>query len=117
MRSGRAELVRQLEAWIAEYLSGADIHTPVDERVAQRFALVYAAGRLATRYGVLPYSKAEILDAVRYCHAHAYSEAQVAAPTDEPRPSQEQLVRAVAKNIKRHRPTSSTRGRSLRRRR
>src|SRR4051794_37770244 len=82
----------------------AKAHGAVDRRIAQRFALVYAAGRLAARYGILPYPRAEILAAVRYCHRHAYSEARAAVPTDEPRPSQEQLVRAVAGNVKRLHP-------------
>jgi hypothetical protein len=96
VKSDRAGLVRRLEAWIAEYLGGIEIRDPVDERIAQRFALVCAAGRLAARYGVLPYLETEILAAVRYCHRHAHGEAEAAVPASEPCAGDERLVHAVA---------------------
>jgi putative DNA primase/helicase len=106
VRRDRVGLVEWLDARIKHYMGQAKARGAVDRRIAQRFALVYAAGRLAARYGILPYRQAEILAAVRYCHRHAQSEAQVAAPTREPRdgPGDDELVRAVAGNVKRLRP-------------
>jgi hypothetical protein len=80
----------------------------MDERIAQRFALVYAAGCLAARYGVLPYSRAEISAAVRYCHGHVSREASVAAPqatlaSAKTQGGSRRLLRRVAKNVARHR--------------
>ncbi|MFL5334022.1 MAG: DUF927 domain-containing protein [Geminicoccaceae bacterium] len=104
VRADRAGLVRRLEAWIAEYLGGLENHDLVDERIAQRFALFYAAGRLAAHYGVLPYSKAEILAAVRYCHRHAETEADPTLPMGRQRMSDGQLLCVVAERVKRLRP-------------
>ena len=37
-------------------------------RTASRFATVYAAGRLAIRYGILPWSRDDLLEAILGCH-------------------------------------------------
>lgn len=67
----RAGLVEWLEARTAGYLRQTACSGPVAGRVARRFALVYAAGRLAAKYKLLPHSTAEIRTAVRYCHERA----------------------------------------------
>ena len=100
----RTGLVRRLEAWNAEYLGGVEGRDLVDKRVAEHFALVYVAGRLVARYDVLPYSQAEILAAVRYCHRHAHGEAETATPTSEPRASKGRILRAVAERVVQRRP-------------
>ncbi|MBP2292237.1 DUF927 domain-containing protein [Azospirillum rugosum] len=41
------------------------------QRIGDRFALVYTAGALAVFYDVLPFTRKEILSAVRYCHERA----------------------------------------------
>ncbi|HYF78218.1 MAG TPA: DUF927 domain-containing protein [Symbiobacteriaceae bacterium] len=41
------------------------------QRIGDRFALVYAAGALAVRYGVLPFTRKEVRKAVIYCHKRA----------------------------------------------
>ena len=82
---------------------------PEAESVTARFALVYAAGCLAAEYEVLPWSRKEILAAVRHCHRRACADADASAgtattPMSKPRVSQEQLVRAVAGSIVRLHP-------------
>jgi putative DNA primase/helicase len=83
----RAGLVRRLRARMARYLEGAGTRGPVDERVGRRFALAYAAGCLAAGYEVLPYTRAEILAAVRYCHRHARIDAEAVAPAPRGAPT------------------------------
>jgi len=56
-------------------------------RASDRFATVYAAGCLAVRYGVLPWARADLLDAILSCQLDglslAASPSQVVGPTVE----------------------------------
>jgi putative DNA primase/helicase len=66
-----------LRKWLRLRMSRYKVNMPHNhpqgpyQRIGDRFALVYAAGALAARYGVLPFDRAEILKAVRYCHGRA----------------------------------------------
>ncbi|TWA75173.1 hypothetical protein FBZ83_12466 [Azospirillum brasilense] len=62
------------------------------ERVCTRFELVYAAAMLAIKFGVLPYSKHEALEAIQYAHRKGMFDALAATST--PRVSGVQLVKA-----------------------
>lgn len=44
------------------------------DRVVSRFALVYAAGRLAAKYGILPSTREELFTSVRHCQRQAMIE-------------------------------------------
>jgi hypothetical protein len=97
---------------MARYLEGAGTRGPVDERVGRRFALAYAAGCLAAGYEVLPYTQAEILAAVRYCHRHARVDAEAVTPAPRGTPtvdeagnggSDERLELLVVEYVARHR--------------
>jgi hypothetical protein len=88
VQGGRDALVAWLRERVDRYLrrTGAAVGGREAEAVASRFALVYAAGCLAARYKVLPWSRAEILAAVRHCHGHARVGAEAAAPAPAPGP-------------------------------
>lgn len=64
-------------AWLKKRMASYQRRAPeldlgrFHDRIAKRFALVYAAGALAIEYGVLPFTRNELLKAVRYCHAQA----------------------------------------------
>lgn len=45
------------------------------ERITKRFALVYAAGALAIKYGILPFTRVDLHKAVQFCHRQAIVEA------------------------------------------
>ena len=87
VQGGRDALVAWLRERVDRYLrrTGAAVGGREAEAVASRFALVYAAGCLAARYKVLPWSRAESLAAVRHCHGHARVGAKAAAPAPAPR--------------------------------
>nr|WP_175428740.1 DUF927 domain-containing protein [Azospirillum argentinense] len=94
----------KLRAWLEKRRAYYRKHAPdvglqsFHERVCKRFELVYAAGMLAIRYGVLPYSKKEMLEAVQYAHRKGMFEALAATST--PRPSAVQHVKAFIQNNK-----------------
>jgi putative DNA primase/helicase len=64
----------ELEAWLKARMEvclralGADRASGARARVARRFALVYAAGRLAAKFGILPWARKEMLQAVKDCY-------------------------------------------------
>jgi hypothetical protein len=113
VESDRGALVSWLRERIGWYLrrTSSAVQGREAEAVASRFALVYAAGRLAAAYKILPWSWREILAAVRYCHEHACVEAEAAAPALRAAPAAdevgngggERLELLVAEYVARHR--------------
>jgi hypothetical protein len=70
VRKDKASLIAWLEKRMKGFFNaiGATEWQGVQARVARRFALVYAAGALACKYGILPWKRAVVLSAVKACH-------------------------------------------------
>ena len=70
-----------LRAWLERRMAFYQQHAPqlglggFHERISKRFALVYAAGALAIRYDILPFSRSGLFKAIRYCHSQMEVEA------------------------------------------
>ncbi|CAO3426282.1 hypothetical protein [Azospirillum argentinense] len=71
----------RLCAWLKKRMDFYEHHAPklglgrFHERITKRFALVYAAGAQAIEYGILPFTRVELLKAVKFCHSQAIVEA------------------------------------------
>jgi hypothetical protein len=82
---------------------------PEAETVASRFALAYAALRLAARYKLLPWSWREMYAAVHDCHEHTCTEGDSLTPAEAAKAaadkaaSQRALAAAAKERVARHR--------------
>jgi Domain of unknown function (DUF927) len=101
----RTGLTAMVAAHIAKYKGATDgITSPTRkvQRVRGYFATVYAAGRLAFRYRILPFNEAELLAAIMSCHRDhvAFVDADVARASGRVIPApiaQGAFARQVAK--------------------
>jgi putative DNA primase/helicase len=71
----KKKLERRLESWMNQFYKEAsvDLGNGYEVRFARRFALACAAGRLAIKYGIVPWDSKEILNACRRIYAKATS--------------------------------------------
>ena len=69
----RVELKRYVQARIAYFVRHVcdECDGDVARDVAEKFGLIYAAGRLGIRCGLLPWDRAELLDALTKCYIGA----------------------------------------------
>lgn len=77
----------QLAEWMEKFRSkcGVDQESGVDVRFANRFALACAAGCLAVKYGVLPFTRQDVFEGISACYK--------AALVMKPENWEEQLIR------------------------
>lgn len=64
------KLKRTLEKGIAFFLekNNVDLNSGIKARFAKRFAVAYVAGCMAIKYGVLPFTKQDILNGISKCY-------------------------------------------------
>lgn len=65
----------QLIKWMGLFRKkcGVDQESGIDVRFANRFALAYAAGCLAVKYGVLPFTRKDVFEGISACYKAALS--------------------------------------------
>ena len=66
-----------------------DLNNGIEVRIADKFALVYAAGCLATKYEVLPFERKDILNGIIKCYRYSQGV-----------PEHEQLYEEILNNLK-----------------
>jgi putative DNA primase/helicase len=79
-----AWLVSGLKLAMQRYRAMASAGSAVDDRISDNFAVVYAAGILARHYGILPWTREQILWAVQTCQRAHHEFAARSAATFDP---------------------------------
>lgn len=93
-RRDSAGVARAVERRMNHYMSlvNVDGHDGPSARIARRFALIYAAGRLACRYGILPWSRSDMERAVLWVHKRSQRRVNLPSPLAE-------VARAISENF------------------
>ncbi|SCX47966.1 DUF927 domain-containing protein [Kosakonia sacchari] len=70
IRDDRENVKRKLEKGIEFFLDKhkVDRNSGIQVRIAKRFAIAYVAGSIAVKYGVLPFTKQEIMKGISTCY-------------------------------------------------
>jgi hypothetical protein len=70
-----------VSGYMQEYLALAEAAPGIEERIAKKFALVFAAGRIAQAAGLLPWQTVRVTNAVRLLHKRSIAARRL--PSDE----------------------------------
>jgi putative DNA primase/helicase len=90
-------LIDRLAGGIERFLnkSGVDLEDPYEVRFAKRFALAYAAGLLAIKYSVVPWSQEIVYRSI--CRVYRKARSQTARPVNRVQVATKRVIREVQK--------------------